>query len=162
MPFIVARSFRMPVWNEETRSQVKDFWQTRRAHFTEESERMLKGYRSHLLCNLYAMDPAKIKASLVVTWMEPGTCDCLLTINTAFQIITEWNKAYFQLEMATFESFIAYGQLNGDLWRRFLKAHDVANIYWCASGGILGYRMSCEERRAYLTTSMRRVICHAA
>jgi hypothetical protein len=159
MLFTVARSIPACIWNEETRYNAKSYWQNRRVIFHDETERVLKGKRSNLLTNLVALDPAKISATLTITWMEPGSCDCILTVDTRFQWMTDWNKAFLQLEMATFESYLLYGDLNGEIWERFLRSHDIANWQWSLSGGILGNSMSISDRRFFLPPSVQRIVC---
>jgi hypothetical protein len=160
--FTVAQSMLVPVWDEETRRNAKSYWQNRRVIFIGESDRILRGRRSNLLTNLVAFDPSKIAANLTITWMEPGHIDCVLTLNTTFQWLTEWSKAFLRLEMATFESYLLYGDLNGEVWETFLRSHDIANLKWAASGGILGNNMSDADRKVFLTQAVKRIACRPA
>lgn len=160
--YTISRSLQVPMWDEETRRTAKAYWQHRRVIFCEESDRILRGRRSNLLTNLVAFDPSKIAAEITITWMEPGVCDCVLVVDTRFQWLTEWSKAYFRLEMATFESFLMYGELNGELWERFLRSHDLANLKWAMSGGLLGNFMSHHEKTAFITPPVQRISCYPA
>ncbi|HEY9791774.1 MAG TPA: hypothetical protein V6D22_15325 [Candidatus Obscuribacterales bacterium] len=160
--FTVARSIQAALWDEEVRRDARSYWQHRRMIFTQENERIMRARRSNLLCNLVAFDPSKIAANLTITWMEPDSCDCVLTVNTAFQWLTDWNIAWLQLEMATFESFLLYNDLKGEVWEKFLRRHDIATLQWTMSGGLLGNYMSHEDKGTFLTPAVRRVVTRPA
>ena len=149
MAFTVARTIGVPNWDDVIRTKAKAFWAERRITFTEESAHVLAGRRGSLAFNLISFDPTRLMATLTITSLEPSKIDCVLTVNTFGQAMTDWNKACLNLEMATFESYLVDNDRKEELWARFLKRLNIANVKWALTFGILGSRMSSREKSEF-------------
>jgi hypothetical protein len=149
MAFIVARTIIIPTWDETIRSRAKAFWTNKHIAFTEESEYLLAGRRGNRICNLVSYDPTKLVATLTITSLERSKIDCVLAVNTSFQLMTDWVKALLELEMATFESYLLDDDPKEELWKRFLKSYNIANLKWTVTCGILGTKMASAEKSEF-------------
>jgi hypothetical protein len=80
----------------------------------------------------------RLRADLRISSPQSDRIDLVLTVHTAFQHITEWNRAFWDLEMATCESVLLRGDQREAEWTEFMRAHRKAAIIWtltCSLGG---------------------------
>ncbi len=148
-PYIVTKTITLPAWDEATREKTKKFWSDRRMSWLESSDTVLHGERGSLLWNPFAINPGLVKATLLMTWTEPHSLDCCIHVNTAFQDMTDWTKAYFDFEMRTLETFLLEDDLQDELWKSFHSGFNLAALRWSMSGMMLGRRMSRTEWTKY-------------
>jgi hypothetical protein len=135
-------------WNEATRQKLVSFWSTRRFQFEDNSEAMLRGKRGHILWNLVTFDMTKLPASLTTLPSQTIGISVLLCVNTTFQQITEWNRAFLDFELSTCESFLLRDDLRENEWAEFLKADRKAKIIWTATMGLGGQRLPSKKDEA--------------
>jgi hypothetical protein len=128
----------LPVWDEEARRKVISYWSERGVTFVDTSGDVLVGKRGSLWGNLTSFDMSKLMAKLTVSPVSPDTVSCVLEVNTILQGVTEWNRAYWQLELETFESFLLTGDKKEEVWLNFLKANRKASVEWALSLGTRG------------------------
>ena len=91
--------------------------------------------------NLVSYDMSRLRADLRIQSPEPERIYLTLTVCTVFQQITEWNRAYWELELATCESFLQRGDLRETQWTEFRKANRRAALVWTFTMGLGGQRM---------------------
>ncbi|HEY9787402.1 MAG TPA: hypothetical protein V6D17_18580 [Candidatus Obscuribacterales bacterium] len=147
--YTVVRAIRVPEWDEETRSRTITFWTQRGMHFFETGTNVLRARRGRLLHNVYSFDNSKLKADLTLTVADLPIVDCVMHIDTSFQDWTDWNRAYFHLEMVTFETFLLRDDKQEKLWQCFKKDSNLATTRWFISAMFFGRRMSRAEWAKY-------------
>ena len=85
-------------------------------------------------------------SKLTINVSAENEIHCALSVNTFMQIITEYNRAWWDLEMEMFESFLLETDEQDERWERFLVNHKKAAIIWALSSGFAGNKMPPEER----------------
>ena len=136
MSVTVEKKFRVPIWDEAVKRNAIDFWSRRRITFSETSANTLVGTRGSLFGNLFTFDMSKLIANLKITASEQNELHCVLHVNTVFQWITEYNRAWWNLEMETFESFLLQEDEQGEKWKKFGVGHKKAVWLWSFTFGI--------------------------
>lgn len=142
MSFTVTRTISLEAWSKAARQKAKVFWKSHGFTFTEDSEYLLFGRRGSILSNLTTYNPTKLLSTLTVTSLEPSTIDCAVVVDGFNQIWTEWDQACLELEMATFENYLVFGDDRAELWGRFFKSYNKAAAIWTLTGGLSGARMT--------------------
>ncbi|HEX8550627.1 MAG TPA: hypothetical protein VF681_03630 [Abditibacteriaceae bacterium] len=142
----VEKRFQVPIWDEVVKRKAIDFWSRRRITFSETSGNTLIGKRGNLLGNLISFDMSKLIAKLTITVSDKNEVHCILDINTVYQQITEYNRAWWDLEMDTFESFLMRNDEQEEKWKKFGVHYKKAAWAWSFSHGIRGDRMPPEEK----------------
>jgi hypothetical protein len=84
---------------------------------------------------------SRLRADLRIHPLQLDHVSIVLTIHTTFQQITQWNRMFWELEMATCESFILRGDLRETDWNKFLKGNRKAAITWALTLGLGGQRI---------------------
>ena len=146
MSIIVEKTFQIPIWDEFTRFKMVDFWSRRRIEFSESSGNILKGKRGSLLGNITSFDMSKLMSELTITVSAENQVHCVLNVNTFMQIITDYNKAWWDLEMETFQSYLLQADEQDERWRRFRANDKKASIAWTLTSGLVGNRIPPEEK----------------
>ncbi len=137
----IRKSIAAP-WTEETRQKLIVFWSERRFRFSDISATTtLTATRGNILWNLVSYDMTRLRADLSINATQPGAIDLTLVVHTTFQQITEWNRAFWDLEMATCESFLLRGDTREAEWIEFTRAHRRANIIWTFTLTLGGRKM---------------------
>jgi len=157
MPFVVTRSFHLDTWDESCRNKAKEFWQRQNFEFTESSDHMMQGKRGTLVQNFCCCDPSRVTSTLTITSLEPNKIDAAIVVNTTFQLWSDWDKAFVQLEMATFESYLLFDDAKETSWKEFRKWYNFAAVRAYTTFNLRGYRMTTKERtrfQEYLQLSM--------
>ena len=135
-------------WSETTRQKLIAYWSARRVCFEENSEKILRGSRGHILWNLITFDMTKLRASLAASPSQAGGVLVSLSVQTTFQQITQWNKAFLDFELSTCESFLLHDDLREKEWADFLKADRKAKLIWTATLGLGGQRLPSKKDAA--------------
>lgn len=136
----IKKSIEAP-WTEEVRQKLIAFWLKRRFYFSDTTSSPLVATRGHILWNLITYDMTRLRADLSIGSMQPGRIDLVMTVQTAFQQVTEWNRAFWHLEMATCESFVLCGDLREAEWIEFTRANRKANIIWTLTFALGGRKI---------------------
>jgi len=140
-PLRIAKAIEIPAWDASARQNAVIFWQKRGMVFTEITDISLTGHRGSWFGNLTSYDMSKLKAILTTSQIGPQEIFCSLEINTEFQMITEWNKAYWELELKTLESFLVRGDQREQEWEQFQKDSKAAAWQWSLSFTWLGRKL---------------------
>ena len=139
----VTREFHMPAWDDSTWEAIASFWALRGFRCDAVQDSTLRGTRGSLLGNCISFNMSRLKTNLVIERIGAQECRCSLNINTAFQVITEYNKAHWRLELDTFEGFMTSGDLNSKEWRQYRSraiSFDILIVIGIlAIAGILGF-----------------------
>ena len=109
----------MPAWDDSTWQAIASFWALRGFRCDAVQDSTLRGTRGSLLGNCVRFDMSRLKTNLVIERTNPQDCRCAINVNTIFQLITEYNKAHWRLELDTFEGFMTSGDLNSKEWRQY-------------------------------------------
>ncbi|MBI5821717.1 MAG: hypothetical protein HZA88_22325 [Verrucomicrobia bacterium] len=128
-------------WTEGAQQKLISFWSARRFLFSDTSAAPFVAKRGHILWNLISYDMTRLRADLTIASSTPDRIDLRMKVSSAFQQITDWNRAYLDLEMATCESFLLRNDLREAEWTEFMKAYRKAAIIWTLTFSIGGRRM---------------------
>jgi hypothetical protein len=90
---------------------------------------------------MISYDMTRLRADLSIEPAQPARISLVLTVHTVFQQITQWNRAFWELEMATCESFLLHGDRRDAEWLQFMKAHRKAALVWTLTLGLGGQRI---------------------
>lgn len=134
-------------WTEESVAKVKAYWSGRGFEFSHDHNSTLSAKRGFILWNLITYNMARLATVLTIC---PGTSNQIsvtMKVCTMWQIITEWNRKYFDLEMETCESFLLTGDLREIEWAAFTKEHRKANFLWSITLGICGHTLPARTDR---------------
>ncbi len=82
--------------------------------------------------------------------MPSKELECVMEINMFLQQTTEWHKAFLELEMIIFESYMLNDDRRLSLWREFEEDLKDADAKYMWSAGIFGKTMPEGLRRKYL------------
>ena len=146
MSITIERVFQIPMWDDFARFKMNDFWSRRRIEFSESLDNTLKGKRGSLLGNITSFDMSKLMSELTITVSAENQVHCVLKVNTFMQIITEYNKAWWNLEMETFESYLLQTDEQDERWEKFKSNDKKAAIAWTLTSGLVGNRIPPEEK----------------
>ena len=116
---VIEKRFQLSEWNEGSRRKVVEYWADRNVRFMHVSENELVGTRGSLLGNMVSPQMQDVLTTMKVEVTESKECVCVLDIATTFQIITSWNRRYWQLELDTFESFLLRGERRQAEWASY-------------------------------------------
>lgn len=141
----IRKSIAAP-WTEETRRKLIAFWSGRHFRFSDASAERLAATRGNILWNLFSFDMTRVRADLRINSPQSHGIDLTLVEHTAFQQVTEWNRAFWDLEMATCESFLLRGDTRDAEWREFTKGNRKANIIWTLTLGLWGCKTPKEPK----------------
>lgn len=83
----------------------------------------------------------RLRADLNICAPKQDRIELILTVNTKFQMVAEWNRAVWDLEMATCESFLLNDDRRESEWLGFMQAYRRAAILWTLTGALCGRRM---------------------
>jgi len=139
----------LPSFDEARRQQYKRYWQERGFNFILTDEKMHLARRGAFFNTFFSMNPKHLETKLTAAWTSKEL-EVVMEVNLYLQQVTEWHKAYFELEMITFESYMQYEDRKASLWREFeedLKDADAKYTYSC---GIFGKKMPADKKRKYL------------
>lgn len=142
----VVRTFKVPAWNETTKEKAIGYWTRRRIIFSETSGDTLIGKRGNLVGNLTSFDMSKLMAHLTIKNSSDNEVSCVLVVNTVMQSVTDYNKAWWDLEMDTFESYLLRNDEQEEKWRKFGAAHKKAAWNWSLTFGINGNKIEPEDK----------------
>ena len=142
----VRKSIQLPTWDEEMRQKLVSFWQQRGIVFTEKSENLLVGKRGSLWGNLTSFDMSKLTTNLTISRSKGCLIECKLEINTVMQEITHFNRAYWQLELDTLESWLLFGFKRDAEWREFHNAVRKESVNWAVKKTLTGSGLPSESQ----------------
>lgn len=139
----VVKTMYISTWNEQVKAGVIAFWQGRGISFDEVTDSYFKGHRGSVWGNLTSFDMSKLITDLTLTIspMEPYKVICSLDVDTRFQIVTDWNKEYWQLELDTFESYLLHGDQKKGEWDQLRKESKALDGLWVLSLGWFRHRI---------------------
>lgn len=147
LEYVVAKTITINRAHECFFPQIRTYWGQENMTFVEASP-LFRAHRGSLLFNGFAVDPAKVKSELTISCYE-ASFDCLLRVDTRLQDMTDWTKAFFHLEMNTFESFLLYHDRQDQLWSSFFREFDAAFVRWYMTFMFAGRRMTREQWSKY-------------
>jgi hypothetical protein len=128
-------------WTEDSVSKLKAYWSGRGFEFTNDHTTPLSAKRGFILWNLITYNMARLATGLTICPGPSNQIFVTMKVCTMWQIITEWNRKYFDLEMEFCESFLESGDLRETEWETFTKGHRKANLLWSITLGICGHTL---------------------
>ena len=143
----IEKEFVVQAWDESARHKTIDFWSRKQIVFSETGERQFIGKRGNLWGNLSSFDMSKIMAKITITVSEQNEVRCVLEINPVMQKITEWNKAWWDLEMDSFATFLLQNDEQVEKWQEFLPQYYKAARVWMSTAGLKGNKIPPKENR---------------
>lgn len=148
--FLVGTDLKLPSFDEARRFQLKKFWQERGFQFILTDDHMHLARRGAFYKTFFSTSPRHLETKLTATWTDDKQLEVVMEVNLAFQQVTEWHKAFLELEMITFESYIQYDDRKASLWREFEEDLKEADTKYTWTGGVFGKKMPEDKRRKYL------------
>ena len=117
----VAKKFVISEWDESAKQRLLSFWQDRKIKFLKIEENEFSGKRGSFLGNCFSFNMINLMTELTIVKDEQDVITCTLKIDTSMQIITDWNKEYWELEIKTFESVLVRNNFREHKWKEFNK-----------------------------------------
>jgi len=148
--FLVGTTLKLPSFDEARRFQFKKYWEDRAFKFILNDGNLHLARRGSFFKTLFSMNPQCLETKLTATWMPDKELECVMEINIAMQQITEWHKAFLELEMITFESYMLNDDKKKSLWREFEEDLQQANNLYVWTIGMGGKNMPADRKRKYL------------
>jgi len=136
--------------SESSVSKLKDYWSRRGFKFADDHTASLSAKRGSIWWNPITYNMARLATDLTISPGPSNQISITMTICTMWQIITEWNRKYFDLEMETCESFLQSGDLREAEWKTFNSGHRKANLLWTLTLGTCGCKLPPLGRMARL------------
>jgi hypothetical protein len=106
-------------WDESLWRRALAFWQERDFRFEERRGERQVGKRGNFWGNLTSCNMSRLRTTITVTRLDLTRVEFVMEVNTAAQIITEWNEEHWRREMETLESWLMEGDKKEDEWQRF-------------------------------------------
>jgi hypothetical protein len=138
----VQRTIPLLAWDDGVRERIMSYWRGRGFVFNQTDGDFLAARRGSLRGNVTSFDPAKLRATLSVARTNLTEVLFLMEVNTHFQVIVEWDRRYWELEMETLESFLRRDDLQEQRWKEFRRDSTRSFLLWGATGGLMGKRLS--------------------
>ena len=142
----IEKLFEIPFWDEFVKFNLVRFWTNRGIKFDQITDTILTGKRGNLFGNFISFDMSKLMSKLVITVSPENEIHCVLDVDTFMQKITEYNLAWFDLEMDTFQSYMMDFDEQDERWTRFDANYKKAAWIWSLSLGIHGDKIPPEEK----------------
>lgn len=148
--FLVGTSIKLPAFDEARRLQMKRFWEERGFKFILTDDKLHLARRGAFVKTFFSTNPQFLETKLTATWSQEKELECIIEVNLFMQQVTEWHKAFLELEMVVFESYMLHDDKKVSLWREFEEDRRQADskYYWTA--GLLGRKMPAEAKKKYL------------
>ena len=125
----ISKSFKVEKWDKETKKRVLSFWKDRGFSINKMLENTFEGKRGTIIGNIFSYDMSKIITKIKIKYID-GEIRCEYNIKKFGQIITKWNKKYWDLEVETFES-VLFKENHMELeWKDYNKIARKRNILW--------------------------------
>src|SRR4051812_18678528 len=90
------RRFIVPSSAKAISEKAVDYWSRRGVTFTEVEEARLSGRRGSVWGNLTSFDPSDLLAEVTISFDEAGGVRCVLIVDRILQVVTEWNRAWWE------------------------------------------------------------------
>lgn len=148
--FLVGTDLKLPSFDEARRFQLKKFWQERGFQFILTDDHMHLARRGAFYKTFFSTSPRHLETKLTATWTKERELEVVMEVNLAFQQVTEWHKAFLELEMLTFESYMERDDQQKKLWQEFEEEMKMADVMYTWTVGCFGKSMPAEKKLKYL------------
>ncbi len=138
----ITKQLEVHCWDQDAANKAIAFWNRRGfRNAAINSNLELVGTRGSWFGNFTSFNMSKLKTSLTMSSPKSDQVVVELDVNTLGQLITEWNLAYWRLEIIELHT-ILLGEGNiSDLWHRFQRNSRRASILWMFSFMTLGQHL---------------------
>jgi len=118
---IFRRTLRVPEgWDAGAEERAVAFWQGRGFRFEDAPRGGSRvGRRGSLWGNLTSFDMGRLMATMTITSVSPTEAEFVMEVNTAWQIIPEWDRMYWLFELEAAGSWVLRGDAREEEWRAF-------------------------------------------
>ena len=144
---IVRKTVPAGEWHDALKEHIVAFWEARGFRFDDPDARVLIATRGSLWGNCTSFDMSKLITRLEVRYLDTSEIECVMNVNTVFQIITPWNKEHWRLEMDTFENWFLIGDELQDEWQQYRRNSSRSDIQCVMTFGLYGLIKQSEETR---------------
>ncbi len=148
--FLVGTNLKLPSFDEARSFQFKKYWQECGFKFILTDGNLHLARRGAFAKTFFSMNPRFLETKLTAVWLPANELECVMEINMFLQQVTEWHKAYLELEMIIFESYMLQDDKKTALWRQFEEDLRQADAQYMWTAGIFGKKMPESLRRKYL------------
>jgi hypothetical protein len=84
---------------------------------------------------------SKLRATMTISRIDLTIVEFLMEVDTLGQSITEWNEAYWQMELDTLETWLLEGDKQEEEWQEFNGQWRKAAATWTLTFGLGGNKM---------------------
>lgn len=139
-----GRTFVAPSgWDDAARSVAQVFWQHRHFAITRLDASGLAGRRGTLLGNLTSFDMRRVLATVNVS-ASGDSVSARVLVDPRLQMITDWDRAFFRLELVEFQSLMQTGSGLQPVWADYQAAGKSAALWSAVTLGLAGAALSPE------------------
>ncbi len=131
----VERSFGIP---EDYQPASIEFWTRRGFRMKQYPTGALEGRRGNLLGDLFSFNMSHPRATLRICQSEQGELQCTIVIPSLGHKPTDWNVAWWNLELILFGEFLRTKDHGAERFEGFRLLHRRASWAWFLSGGKQG------------------------
>ena len=129
---------------------MKKFWQESGFKFILTDDNLHLARRGAFVKTFFSMNPRYLETKLTANWTQDKELECVMEINLFLQQVTDWHKAFLELEMIIFESYMLNDDKKTSLWRDFEEDLRQADATYMWTAGCFGKKMPDNLRRKYL------------
>lgn len=144
----ISREFRVPDWNDGSARAAAEYLRTRGfADARVQSEGPLlvvSGSRGSWIGNFTSFDMRKLRGRITVSGDGSGRVGVELHINTLGQQVTEWNRAFWRLELVELCAVTSGRAPIAEVWARYSQPRRRSAILWSLTGALFGRRLTPE------------------
>jgi hypothetical protein len=140
---LISRQLDVHRWDSHAAAVARDYWEQR--GFTNaavNADLEIIGTRGSWLGNLTSYNMSKLRASIRMSPVGAERIALELDVNTWGQQITQWNHAYWRLEIIEVQRLLRGDGDLSDLWQRFKDDSRRASILWTFTVMLGGQRLS--------------------
>lgn len=144
----ISREFRVPEWNEGVARAAAEYLKSRGftdARVQPDGARLaVSGSRGSWIGNFTSFDMRKLRGRIRVSGDASGRVGVELHINTLGQQVTEWNRAFWRLELVELCAVTSGRAPIADVWARYSQPRRRSAILWSLTGALFGRRLTPE------------------
>ena len=99
------RTFPVPEWNTDVQGKVIEYWSGRGVSLRPAEDGRLVGRRGSIYGNLASTNIAHVITTVTVRH-NGRQVECVILLDTRFQLVLSWDRKTLDLELERFESYL--------------------------------------------------------
>lgn len=126
---IIEKTIKTSEIDESIKQKIISYWESRDIEFYDISDNEYTGKRGSLIGNLTSFKMNKLLTNINIK-LNDDEINCKLDINTKHQMITKYNKEFWDLELKTFENILLNNNSLEDEWKKYNKKSKKMDVIW--------------------------------